>query len=138
VTDNSPTDFEDDDDDRPATMARRAAWWLIGGVGVLLVVIVVSGLRQPIGEPGPLTETLYTLPADVPASSLIDGSSVWGLGSWSSTSRSHLSGGVSLGDLDGDGLNDLVIAGGRSRSFSTMEPASPSLRIRTLSFPLTP
>jgi hypothetical protein len=28
------------------------------------------------------------------------------------TSRSHLSGGVSLGDLDGDGASDLVIAGG--------------------------
>ena len=112
MTDYSPTKLEDDDDDHRTTMARRAAWWLIGGIAALLAIIVVLGLRQPTGEPGPLTETLYALPADVPATLLSDVSSIWGLNSWSSTSRSHLSGGVSLGDLDGDGLDDLVIAGG--------------------------
>ena len=93
-------------------MPRRAARWLIGAIAVLLVTLVVFGLRQPTGEAGPLTETLYTLPSDVPAPLLSDGSSAWGLNSWSSTSRSHLSGGVSPGDLDVDVYGDLVIAGG--------------------------
>jgi len=102
VTDYSATRFEDDDDGRRTPMARRAAWWLIGGIAVLLATIVLFGrLRQPSGEPGALTKTLYPLPSDVPATLLNDGTSIWGLSSWSSTSRSHFSGGVSLGDLDG-------------------------------------
>ncbi|MCL1587671.1 MAG: hypothetical protein M3092_04565, partial [Actinomycetia bacterium] len=67
MTDYSPSRFDDDDDDHRATMARRAAWLLIGAIAVLLVIIVIFGLRQPTGNPGPLTETLYALPADVPA-----------------------------------------------------------------------
>ena len=93
-------------------MARRAAWWLIGAIGAIFVLIVVAGLRQPTGDPGALTEILYPLPADVPAPSISDVSSVWGVDVWKNTSRSQLSGGASLGDLDGDGLVDLVVAGG--------------------------
>ena len=93
-------------------MARRAAWWLIGVIGAILVLIVVAGLRQATGDPGALTEILYPLPADVPAPAISDVSSVWGVDVWKNTSRSQLSGGVSLGDLDGDGMADLVVAGG--------------------------
>jgi hypothetical protein len=93
-------------------MARRAAWWLIGAIGAILVLIVVAGLRQATGDPGALTEILYPLPPDVPAPAISDVSTVWGVDVWKNTSRSQLSGGASLGDLDGDGLPDLVVAGG--------------------------
>lgn len=83
MTEYLPADIEDTNDDRRAPMARRAAWWLIGGIGVVLGIIVVFGLRQPIGDPGPLKETLYTLPSKVPAPSLSDASSASRLGLWS-------------------------------------------------------
>lgn len=104
--------YDDEPLGRPPAMARRSAWWLIGSIIAIVGLIVFAGLRQPVGDPGALTEVLYALPPEVSDLSITDVSAVWGVDAWKNTSRSQLSGGASLGDLDGDGLNDLVVAGG--------------------------
>jgi hypothetical protein len=112
VTEDSPIVFDELRHHRNTPMARRAAWWLIGAIGVIVIVIVIAGLRQPTGDPGALTETVYTVPANLSGASMSDVSESWGVDVWRNTSQSQLSGGASLGDLNGDGLDDLVIAGG--------------------------
>ncbi len=102
---------------RPPRLARRAAWGLIVTIVAFVAVVIVISVRETSGEPGNLTETLYDLPPDVPLPQLTDATIAWGLGDSINTSRSHLSGGVALGDLDGDGLLDLVLAGGNTGIF---------------------
>ena len=79
---------------------------------VAAAIVVLGLLRQTNGDPGNLTEPLYHQAQDLPLPRLRNVTDEWGLGNWINTSRSQLSGGAALGDLDGDGLLDLVLAGG--------------------------
>jgi hypothetical protein len=80
---------------------------------MFVIAVVVGGLlRQTSGAPGNLTEPLYGPAPDLPLPRLTDATDEWGLGEWINTSPSQVSGGAALGDLDGDGNLDLVLAGG--------------------------
>ena len=96
----------------PSVGMKRAVWVFLGGLVLLVAVIVVGSLRQTGGEPGNLAETLYDIPPSLTVPTLIDDTASWGLAGWENTSQSHLSGGAALGDLNGDGLLDLALAGG--------------------------
>ena len=111
MTDDSPSDH-DAVPRRAFSMARRAAWSLIAAISGILAIAVVAGFLQPTGEVGALTETLYPDPSDVPMPVVSDVTGIWGVDAWKNSSRSQLGGGASLGNINGDGPNDLVIAGG--------------------------
>jgi hypothetical protein len=93
-------------------MARWAAWGIIGVVLVAVITIVVASVIQPRGDPGLLVEAESEWPAERVLPAFVDITQEWGLEGWENTSRGQLSGGIGAADLDGDGLIDLVAAGG--------------------------
>ena len=97
---------------RPNPFSRQVVLVPILILVVAAAIVVLGMLRQTSGDPGNLTEPLYHQAQDLPLPELSDVTDEWGLGHWINTSRSQLSGGAALGDLDGDGLLDLVLAGG--------------------------
>ena len=82
---------------------------------VFLVVVVIAllvGDSETLGDAGRLSEELYERPSSVPPVQLTDATAEWGLARWAHTATEQLSGGVAIGDIDGDGHADLVVGGG--------------------------
>ena len=96
---------------RPNPFSRQVVLVPILILVVAAAIVVLGLLRQTNGDPGNLTEPLYHQAQDLPLPQLSDVTDEWGLGNWINTSRSQLSGGAALGDLDGDVLLVLVLAG---------------------------
>jgi hypothetical protein len=113
---------------RPNRVTRIAAWVLLPILAAAVAIVLVGMFRDPSGDPGHLAETLYGPVPDLALPRLTDATDDWGLGEWINTSPSQVSGGAALGDLDGDGLVDLVLAGGSVGIFfnegSSFAPAS--------------
>jgi hypothetical protein len=78
----------------------------------VVLILVGASLLAERGDPGQLFEPTVPLPDLIARPMLTDVTEQWGLADWRNTSGSELSGGVSLADLDQDGLTDLVITGG--------------------------
>jgi len=113
---------------RPNCFTRVAVLVVIVIFVLVAAIVVIGLLRQTNGDPGNLSEPLYARASDLPLPQLTDATDEWGLGHWINTSRSQVSGGAALGDLDGDGLLDLVLAGGTVAIFfnegSSFAPAT--------------
>lgn len=87
----------------------------VAGLGVVAVAAVVAGVmvgtRDPVqGDPGSLTESVYRWEGEIPR--FTDVTAAWGLGGWRNTAAGEASGGLAIGDVDGDGLTDVLAAGG--------------------------
>lgn len=96
---------DDADMEELAAGRRRRLGCMLAGLAAAILVGVglaaaVAG-DEPAGDPGKLTETLYTWTDPVPP--LVDVTSLWGLADWSNTATAQTSGGLAIGDVDGDG-----------------------------------
>lgn len=101
-------------------VARSLVWAMsVVGVGIVVVLVVMqSADGDPQGDPGELSATQYEWrPTDGELPRLADVSVEWGFSQWAHSSMLETSGGVAVGDLDGDGLADVVVAGGTAAVF---------------------
>lgn len=95
------------------------AWLLVALVatasvaaGVLAAAGAFTGSGEGLGAPGRLAEDLYTwTPGDGPLPVLTDVTEDWGLDQWRHFTRLGFGGPVAIGDLDADGLADLIVGG---------------------------
>jgi len=118
-TDGTSGDLEGDSTDeatdgvrKPNRQARIAAWAVIALFIAIIPLALIGSLRDANGDPGNLTEVTYALPPNLVPLQITDATVEWGLDDWVNTSQSHLSGGAAIGDIDGDGMLDLVLTGG--------------------------
>jgi len=98
---------------RAVTVTAWAIVALLVGSAAALALTALRG-ESPIGEPGRLSETLHEWTSgDGPLPVLVDATSEWGLTGVATTGSHPLRGGAAVADIDGDGRNDVAIAGGR-------------------------
>ena len=106
----------------PSRRPRRAGrntWLLVAVItavamvaGSLAAAGVFSGSGSEIGAPGRLVEELYPwTQSDGGLPVLTDVTEAWGLSVWHHASRLNFGGPVAIGDVDLDGLADIIVGG---------------------------
>ncbi len=99
---------------------------IVTGALVVLVLAAIAGavlFGDDEGDPGRVSEQLYLWqPVSGPTPALANVTAQWGLDVWQHTGTDQASGGVAIGDLDGDDRPDIVAGGGSLAVFFALEP----------------
>lgn len=97
----------------PGQWLARAILLTVAVLAVLAFVqLIIDRLYPPQGNPGLQTDVTYERPDGMTAPQFTAVTAEVGLEEWRMVGTESMRGGVALADVNGDGLNDLAVAGG--------------------------